>query len=104
MWHGLCSTPSVQKSGKLCVHFVRYVVYLLPMENTHIKQVAEQIILFSSFMLTQETDKTHTHNPFVIRYALDYILKVIKQQDVDADVEELMKECFWYIVNNYKTH
>jgi hypothetical protein len=74
------------------------------MENTHIKQVAEQIILFSSFMLTQETDKAHTHNPFVIRYALDYILKVIKQQNVDADVAELMKECFWYIVNNYKTH
>lgn len=74
------------------------------MENTQIKQVAEQIILFSSFMLTQETDKAHTHNPFVIRYALDYILKVIKQQNVDADVAELMKECFWYIVNNYKTH
>jgi len=74
------------------------------MENTHIKQVAEQIILFSSFMLTQETDKAHTHNTFVIRYALDYILKVIKQQNVDADVAELMKECFWYIVNNYKTH
>jgi hypothetical protein len=74
------------------------------MENNNIKQVAEQIILFSAYMITQESDKQHTHNPFVIRYALDYILKVIKQQNIDTEVQELMKECFWYIVNNYKTN
>ena len=73
------------------------------MENNNIKQVAEQIILFSSFMITGETDNEHTHNPVVIRYALDYILKVIKQNNIDADVYELMKNVFWYIVNNYKT-
>jgi hypothetical protein len=73
------------------------------MENNNTKQVAEQIILFSAFMITGQSSKEHTHNPVVIRYALDYILKVIKQNNVDSEIYELMKNVFWYIVNNYKS-
>ena len=72
------------------------------MEN-NIKTIADQILLFAAHTITGERTPDHVKNPFVIRYALDYILKVIKQDNIDSDVAELLKNVFWYIVNNYKT-
>jgi hypothetical protein len=84
----------------ICYIFVQNIT----MENKHIKHTADAIMHFSTYLLTGSSDPRHFTNPAVVIYAMDYVIRTIKEQRHDESFAEHYREVFWYIADNFKNH
>lgn len=71
------------------------------MENQDIKTTAHAIMHFSAFIVTEDSAEENFRQHHVINYALSYILRLIKQNEQDANLQNHYREVFWYIQEKY---
>lgn len=77
------------------------VAYVCSMERQDIKITADAVLHFSAFLITEDSSQENFNQPHVTKYALNYILRVLKQNKNDADIQILYREVFWFIQEKY---